>query len=212
MPIGRTIRNLLGPLDRPIAELYRSFFMSVPRFMDRVRRVKPTADAILEIGCGEGAICERLARQYPTSQILGIDLTPRTGRLYRGPVGRVTFRVVAAEEVANQHAGEFDLIILGDVMHHVPPKDRVELLRQADRLLRADGVFILKDWEPIPNLGNLASHISDRYVSGEEVDFRFVADWIALLHEVFGENVTIEERRIPPWRNNFMLSLRRNPS
>ncbi len=211
MPIGRFVRNLLGPFDRPVAELYRSFFISVPRFVARVRRVKPSAQSILEIGCGEGAVCERLALHYPAAQILGIDLTPRVGRLYRGPKERVSFRVETAAEVARQHPGKYDLIILCDVMHHVPPEERRDLLQQVEKLLHPDGVFVLKDWEPIPNVGNLAVHVSDRYVSGESVDFRFVGEWIELLKDVFGPAVRITESRVPPWRNNFMLALCRTP-
>ena len=42
---------------------------------------------ILEVGCGEGAVSERLAALYPNAEITAIDITPNVGRLYAGRLG-----------------------------------------------------------------------------------------------------------------------------
>ena len=83
MSLGSSVRRLFGPLEAPVTDLYRSFFVNLELQVRQVRDWVPGARNILEVGCGEGAVCERLATEFPTARVTGIDITPRVGRLFR---------------------------------------------------------------------------------------------------------------------------------
>ena len=69
-----------------MTDLYRGCFVNLGRIARLIREIAPGARDILEIGCGEGALLERLARAYPAARLTGIDITPTVGRLFRGDV------------------------------------------------------------------------------------------------------------------------------
>lgn len=212
MPIGPTVRRLLGPLERPTADLYRAFFVSLSSQIRRVRQWAPGATDILEIGCGEGAVCERLAAVYPAAHITGIDITPRAGRLCRGDPRRIGFASVTAEEFARTHPGRFDLVLICDVLHHVPWDAHAALLRAAGELLRPGGVLVVKDWERIPNVGHVLCAFSDRVITGDDVRYGTPGEFRCLLEAVFGAGAVAEQSRVPPWRNNFIFLVRPRPT
>jgi 2-polyprenyl-3-methyl-5-hydroxy-6-metoxy-1,4-benzoquinol methylase len=208
MGIGARVRRLFGPLEGPITDLYRAFFVDVSKLGQLVRRWAPTARYVLEIGCGEGAVCERLAREYPSSSITGIDITPKVGRLFRGDTTRVQFACATAGAFADAHARSFDLVLLCDVLHHVPWEQHGELLRDAGRLLRPGGALVVKDWERRPNLAHALAAFSDRVLTGDAVRFGAADYFRRLLVEVFGSGSVCGEARIPPWRNNVAFLVR----
>jgi 2-polyprenyl-6-hydroxyphenyl methylase/3-demethylubiquinone-9 3-methyltransferase len=211
MPIGPTIRRLLGPLERPTTDLYRAFFVSLGVQVGRVRRWAPGATDILEIGCGEGAVCDRLAAAYPTARITGIDITPRAGRLSRPHAGRVRFAKATAKEFAAAHPGRFDLVLICDVLHHVPWDAHSDLLSAAGRLLRPGGVLVVKDWERILNVGHALCAFSDRVLTGDAVRYGTAADFRRLLEAVFGPGTVAGQARVPPWPNNLIFFVRPQP-
>jgi 2-polyprenyl-3-methyl-5-hydroxy-6-metoxy-1,4-benzoquinol methylase len=208
MGIGARVRRLFGPLEGPVTDLYRAFFVDVCKLGQLVRRWVPAAQQILEIGCGEGAVCERLSHEYPSSSITGIDITPKVGRLFRGDSSRVQFACATAEAFADAHPGGFDLVLLCDVLHHVPWDQHGALLCDAGRLLRQGGALVVKDWELRRNLAHALAAFSDRVLTGDAVRFGGAAYFRGLLKEVFGPGSVLDEGRIPPWRNNLAFLVR----
>jgi SAM-dependent methyltransferase len=202
MAIGARVRRLFGPLEGPVTDLYRACFVDVGRLARVVRRWAPARNNIVEIGCGEGALCERLAREYPSARITGIDITPRAGRLFRGDRTRVSFACATAETFAAEHPAAFDLVLIADVLHHVPWEQHQDLLRHAWRMLRPGGALVLKDWEPLPNVAHVLAEFSDRVLTGDDVRFGRAAYFHALLEQVIGCGCVRAQARIPPWRNN----------
>lgn len=212
MAVGAAVRQLFGPYETQVGALYRSFFVDLSEQVGTVRRWVPDALQIAEIGCGEGAICEQLAAEYPTAQITGIDITPRVGRLFQGDRSRVSFAHMTAAELAATKAGQFDLVLICDVLHHVPYDQHITLLREARALLRPGGALVLKDWERILNLGHAACVFSDRVLTGDKVKFSKVAYFRSLLEAAFGPGVVTDEARVRPWPNNLLLLARPTPS
>ena len=87
---GPLIGRLFGTHERQVAEAFRRVFVDLDDFARRLQLWIPSAPRrILEVGCGEGAMAERLARIYPGATITGIDIKPTIGRLYRGDTARV---------------------------------------------------------------------------------------------------------------------------
>ena len=84
MHSGPLIRRLFGPHQRQVAEIYRKVFIDLDDFAGRLQLWVPHSRKVLEVGCGEGNMTERLTRIYPGAAITGIDIKPTVGRLYRG--------------------------------------------------------------------------------------------------------------------------------
>jgi 2-polyprenyl-6-hydroxyphenyl methylase/3-demethylubiquinone-9 3-methyltransferase len=208
MPIGPFVRRCFGPLERPVTNLYRGCFVDLGRLGRLIAEVAPGARDILEIGCGEGALTERLAQVYPEARLTGIDITPTVGRLFRGDRSRVTFRQETVQRLAADAPGRFDLVVLGDVVHHVPWEMHTEFLREAFRLLCPDGTLVLKDWERRGNLIHALGYFSDRFLTGDRVRYRTSAEFRELIDAAVGKERIVREDRIPPWRNNLAFTLR----
>ena len=205
MPIGPVIRALFGRHERRIADLYRGLFMDLGDYGAKIGAWAPDASRILEVGCGEGAVTEILAKTFPRANILAIDITPRAGRLYRGRREGVRFRNAAVQDIAGEHPGAFDLIVLSDVIHHVPLSMRSDLLEAIGQALAPGGRFVLKDWgrsaAPIHWLG----YAGDRWLTGDRVAYLTPAEAQRLVAQSIPALKLAADGRIRPWRNNYAL-------
>jgi len=102
MAIGPFVRQMLGPLERPVSELYRGMFVDLTSLARKIKERIPAAN-ILEVGCGEGTVTERLARAYANARVTGIDITPRIGRMFRGDLKRVSFKQETIKDFAKKN-------------------------------------------------------------------------------------------------------------
>ena len=208
MPIGPLVRRAFGPFEHQIAEAYRRIYVDLDDYVAAVRAWVPDAREILEVGCGEGAVTERLAETYPNARITAIDITPRVGRLYRGPTDRVEFRQCTVQEIAAESPGRFDMAMIADVVHHVPHALRKGLLDAARAALAPGGSLLFKEWERTRTPIHWMCHASDRWLTGDRVSFMSRDEGRTLLSESFGEAALADERRVAPWRNNLMTLVR----
>jgi len=165
----------------------------------------PDARRILEVGCGEGAMTERLRDGYPQARITAIDVTPRLGRLFRGDRARVRFIQAPVEEIAANEPASFDLVILSDVLHHVPTELRDSLLRAIGQALTPNGIFAFKDWMRERSLIHWACEASDRFLTGDNVAYLTDSEMRGLLAQHFGPDSLKAERRVRPWSNNVAM-------
>jgi len=207
------LRARLGRRERWAVEAFRGFFFDLDTLVELLaRHVRPAR--ILEIGCGEGALVERLSRAFPAAEILGIDPSPRVGRMFHQPPPRVQFECREAGALAGRRSVGYDLVVLCDVLHHVERSQRVQLLREARGMLSARGWLLVKDWENRPRWANALAYLSDRWLTGDRVEYFRAGELRALLESALGAGPGVIEARFPPRHNNVALlvdfSQRRN--
>ena len=203
MAIGPTVRRLFGRHERAVAGVYRSIFIDIGRLASLIADWMPQARQILEVGCGEGAVTEQLVSLYPRAQIMAIDVTPRVGRLFRGNKDKVRFAEMTVQEVAAAKPGQFDLVILSDVLHHVPIALREELLVSVRSTLVSEGRLFFKDWERRPSPIHWLGYASDRWITGDCIHYLRRQEAADLIARIFGPDSIIAEARVRPWNNNF---------
>ncbi len=208
MSVGIKIRGLFGPFERPISAAYRAMYIDLQAFVATAKAWCPAAANLLEIGCGEGQVTERLRLAYPSARITAIDITSRLGRLYRGARERVRFAQCSVQDIAAQERGGFDLVILSDVMHHVPLQIRQGLLDATKLALAPGGDLVFKDWERTHTPIHWMCHASDRWLTGDRVAYMNRGEMRELLACSFSAEALIEEARIRPWRNNLAILVR----
>jgi 2-polyprenyl-3-methyl-5-hydroxy-6-metoxy-1,4-benzoquinol methylase len=208
MRLGPFIRALFGPFERSIGEAYRSLYIDLEEFTRLMLRWRPRAERILEVGCGEGAVTERLAQAYPNAGITAVDITPRLGRLYRGPTDRVEFRRCTVQEIAAREAGAYDLAVLSDVLHHVPREARQAILDSIRAAVAPGGALIFKDWQKSRTPIHWLCHASDRWLTGDRVVYMTREEMRWRLSNAFGEQALIAEARVLPRWNNLATLVR----
>jgi 2-polyprenyl-3-methyl-5-hydroxy-6-metoxy-1,4-benzoquinol methylase len=209
MGIGSDVRLALGRWELPAAKLYRSYFINLSDLAELLASLTP-APRVLEIGCGMGRVGTALTAAFPESEYLGIDIIAEPGRLFEGQPARATFRTIEAERLFTERPGSFDLVVLVDVLHHVPRQDREELVRVAGALAAPDGIVAVKDWERRPTLAHAVTFAADRYLSGDAgVAFPTLGELSGVISSALPEFHLICQARIPPHRNNVLFALRR---
>jgi SAM-dependent methyltransferase len=197
------IRKMLGPLERPIGDAYRGLYIDLNDFADLMLQWTPTAERILEVGCGEGAVTQRLAVMYPRASITAIDISPRVGRMYAGPKDRVAFVQCTVEEAVAAEPHGYDLVVLSDVVHHVPHAARQSLLESIRTALAPGGSFIFKDWEKSRTPIHWMCYASDRWLTGDRIEYMSRQQMRDYLSRTFGEPALVAERRVRPRWNNL---------
>jgi len=103
---------------------------------------------VLDIGCGSGYLLDLLAKSLPSSSLSGVDVyaNSSTKKGWKYKKADITDGLPFANN-------EFDCIILGEVIEHVPNPDF--LLREIRRVLKKKGTLIIST----PNLVSWANRI-----------------------------------------------------
>jgi 2-polyprenyl-3-methyl-5-hydroxy-6-metoxy-1,4-benzoquinol methylase len=208
MKPGPFIRKMFGPYERQISEAYRSIYIDIDAFVELMLQWKPRAKRILEVGCGEGAVTQRLNATYPDAKITAIDITPRVGRLYRGMPDDVRFIRCSVQEIAATEPGQYDLVVLSDVMHHVPLEFRQGLLDAVRTVLAPKGTFVFKDWRRNYTPIHWLCYASDRWLTGDRISYMTRNEMRERLAHAFGADALVAEARVAPWWNNIAILVR----
>ena len=208
MTIGSTVRRMLGPrLERAAADRYRRLFVDLDSLASTIAGLG-NFDSVIEVGCGEGALLSRLMDDLPPGAAgLGIDIAANPGHGYTGRNQNVVFRQTAVADVVAE-GQRFDLVVVSDVLHHIPAVDRVGFLETCRDLLAPDGTIVVKEWVRRRNIAHLAAYGSDRYVSGDKgVQFYTEDELQTVFTDVFradGAPMFVSYSR-PHW-NNVVLA------
>jgi SAM-dependent methyltransferase len=118
----------------------------------------------VEVGCSIGRLTRRLADSC--GQLLGLDfidaaLTAALGTCAQQPW--VSFRNVQVP--LGWPEGEFDLIVLSEMLYFLSPEDSLKLVGLCKRSLAPDGVILLVNW---------LDKSPDDPCSGDEAAARFI--------------------------------------
>lgn len=210
MSIGRSVRARLGRFEAPVSDLYRRQFIDLDACAQSLSGIVD-ATSILEVGCGDGQMATRLLVAFPDARYVGIDVAPEVGHLYDGDPGRASFRSIDSRSYSHAADERFDLVVVVDVLHHVPPDARGALLDDVRALTTPGGHFVLKDWVRSRSIAHLAAWSSDRLITGDRVAYFDNDELQALVPARSSSDRLVATVRVPPRRNNLMLVYERAP-
>ncbi|NDY90153.1 bifunctional 2-polyprenyl-6-hydroxyphenol methylase/3-demethylubiquinol 3-O-methyltransferase UbiG [Ideonella livida] len=94
-----------------------------PLRLDWIRQqAQITGARVLDVGCGGGILAESMAQAG--ARVTGIDLSPKplkVARLHAMEAGvQLDYREVAAEALAQEMPGQFDVVTCMEMLEHVP--------------------------------------------------------------------------------------------
>lgn len=207
MSLGIAVRSAAGPLEPKLADLYRAFFFDVEDFAARLAELDRVQD-VLEIGCGEGAVLTALSRKMPMARFIGIDTSPAVGRLFAGDRSRTEFQVQTAQRLAEIRPAWFDLVLIGDVLHHVPAALQPEIIRAAVALVRPGGRLVVKEWIRKPTIICLLGYLSDRLITGDRIRYLSRDQWLTDVLRSSPEVRLEQEWSLRPWASNHAMVFR----
>lgn len=94
---------------------------------------------VLDVGCGGGILAESMAKAG--AQVTGIDLAEKSltvARLHGLESGvPVTYQAISAEQMASEHAGQFDIVTCMEMLEHVP--DPASIVQACATLVKPGG-------------------------------------------------------------------------
>ena len=167
MTPGKFVRLILGPAFRPVGEAYRSFFVDVPKVVRAFSQAIPDGACVLDVGGGDGYIANVLLNARPDLSLTMTDLATEIGGfISRENRSRVTLLCGADLGTVD---GQYDVITLADVLHHVPVMQRPGFLTMLSQTAHRVGckTIIIKDVEPGSWRARLAL-LADVYISGDK--------------------------------------------
>ena len=111
-----------------------------PLRLDFIEGNAPLKDKqVLDVGCGGGILAEGLASRG--ARVTGIDMAGaslQVARLHLLESGHdIDYRQITVEDMAQQHAGEFDVVTCMELLEHVP--DPASVVDACARLVKPGG-------------------------------------------------------------------------
>lgn len=99
---------------------------------------------IVDVGCGGGILSEAMARKG--AQVLGVDLAERSLKVAQlhameAGIDNVQYREVAAEVLADEQPGQFDIVTCMEMVEHVP--DPASIVAACAKLVKPGGWVFL---------------------------------------------------------------------
>jgi 2-polyprenyl-6-hydroxyphenyl methylase/3-demethylubiquinone-9 3-methyltransferase len=176
------------------------------------QRVTLRGARVLDIGCGGGLLSEALAKEG--ADVTAIDLAPelvKVARLHGLESGvTVDYRVQAAEDLAAEQPGSFDVVTCMEMLEHVP--DPGAIIAACHRLLKPGGQLFLSTVNRTPAAFAVAI-VGAEYVARllpkgthHYQDFIKPAELGKWLREADFNLRDVSGMAYEPWRNRARLS------
>jgi ubiquinone/menaquinone biosynthesis C-methylase UbiE len=151
------------------------------------------ADCVLDVGCGTGALLERIVHEYPDARLAGVDPVPEMLALARRKLPPEAELKEGWAEGLPWGDACFDVVISSNMFHFI--RQPLIALREMQRVLRTGGQIIITDWCD----DYLACRINDWYLrlrDAAHVKTYTKRECTNLLQEAGCANATVERYKI----------------
>jgi len=134
----------------------------------------PNGSSVLDVGCGMGAHLITLSAMRKISSGYGVDVSSKAIERAKiaaenYPQSNLSFDTMRSVEEIPKIL--FDVVMMIDVMHHVPLKLRKGIFVACIDRVRAGGIFIYKDMADRPLFNALANRAHDLIIAREMINY-----------------------------------------
>jgi ubiquinone/menaquinone biosynthesis C-methylase UbiE len=144
----------VSPLNQPLVEEYArlapkydekwSFYVEATTRETMARLDLRPQHQVLDVGCGTGALLQRLSAIHPAAQLSGVDPVPEMLAVAHGRLSPdIELREGWAENLPFP-AEQFDVVVSCNMFHYI--RQPGAALREMGRVLRPGGQLVITDW------------------------------------------------------------------
>jgi ubiquinone/menaquinone biosynthesis C-methylase UbiE len=101
------------------------------------------ADALLDVGCGTGGFLRWANERGSPGQLVGVDISPEAIELARRRLPEAQLQVAPIWAMPLESHG-FDLVVINDVLQHIPTARISESLAEVRRVMREVGELLIR--------------------------------------------------------------------
>lgn len=202
LSIGSLARRALGPRAfHAVARSYVRLFGDYSKIAPVLSSAIPLGAHVLDVGGGDGAPLNFILRDRPDLSVTMIDIAPGIGGALTDSVRSSVqvMPVTTLQEYCRSAKSAPNVVMILDVMHHVPPPMRAEFLRDLRQAVTAWNYpsILLKDVEPDGSLSARLNYLADRYISNDRNTSPIgVEALVSSFRGEFGADFSIRETRV----------------
>jgi SAM-dependent methyltransferase len=115
---------------------------------------------VLEVGCGIGDVCWRMQRTWAKSEVIGLDVSPKSLEIARKLFSSSKTSFIEGPLELGKLCGKFDLIVLMDVYEHIEIANR-QSLHEALKDLRSDNGRVILSFPTPRHLAQLRQNLPE---------------------------------------------------
>lgn len=171
MALGPAVRRLLGPrLARRAGHWYRRVFVDLAKEASALEAVIPRGAHVLDVGGGDGEPLNYLLALRPDLHVTTLDPAAVIGEWvdarFRAKVTKLPGTSVG--QYLSSGRPDPDVILLADVMHHIPEQARPAFVASLSVVLERVPALriVIKDVQP-GHWRTWLAYWADRYVTGD---------------------------------------------
>ena len=201
MSVGKVVRIILGDQFKTIGRLYRSLFVNLRQVSISISPYIPINSLVLDIGGGDGEPLNYLLSLREDLNVIIIDPSNSIGsfiediyssRVQLLPGVSITEYLKIASQIP-------DVILLSDVIHHIPINSRNIFFSELKEIIvnsQKNIKLIIKDIEP-GSFRSKLSMFSDRFISGDQNVSLIKHNRLkTILFDLFKTSITIEDTNL----------------
>jgi len=154
---------------------------------DELIAAVPQESTVLDVGCGDGLFLNTLSHLRKISTGLGFDTNrvaiasaQMAGKNIRNSQG---IRFIEWSIGQEWPEGQFDVVSMIDVLHHIPPHDKHRAIENAVNHVKPGGLFLFKDIGIKPRWRAFFNSLHDFVLTRERVTYtplHVVVSWVEL--------------------------------
>ena len=184
----------------------KSYFLSLNEDKDSVFDViveqKITPKSVLEIGCADGRRLNIINKAF-NAKCYGLDVSSEAIKDGTKEYRNIQLSVGSADQL-NFAEETFDLVIFGFCLYLCDRNDLFKIAAEADRVLKNNGMIIIKDFHPPYPYKNKYSHCDDIY--SYKMDYSRLFTWNPA-YTIFAQNILAHDENADRKLINERISL-----
>lgn len=160
-----------------------------------IEKYVPKKGVVVDVGCGYGALSIYLALKSEKRTVFGFDCDKRRISIAKKAgkkIRNVCFKI--KDICKDQSVKRCDVILLVDILHHLPFETQDKFLKECYKKLNKNGLLIIKDVNEKPRIKFHLNHLCDSIMTrGKPLYFLNIKEFKKKLKEI---DFKIKEKKI----------------